>query len=378
MTQKTNAPRMAHRFLSPTLSLYLAKRFLGSVFATTIALAMVILLADGVELARRLADSSSATGEDVLMMTFLKMPDMLLQLTPFAIMLGTMLCFTSLAKSHELTTIRASGISAWQFLVPPAVICILIGLFNIFALNPFSAATLKTYERMNSTFFPNQTQGLVVEGGSIWLKQVEPDAEIIIHAKRLENLGLDLYDASLYHFDNQGRYVERLTAKSMHLNSEKSVWRIIDGTLLRPNMQSEYIDELSLPTTITKEKLKDSFNSPNSLSVWAMPKFIESLKSAGFPSMEYEMQFNRILAFPALALAMFLLAVPFSLRMLRQGGVGKLLLIGLLLGFVFYLFTNIIAGYGLQGQISLFAAAWSPALIAAIVGLALLLHFREE
>lgn len=376
MSNTATAPQTSKRFLSFTLSLYLAKRFLGSIFATTLALVMVILLADGVELARRLAERN-ASGEEVLLMTFLKMPDMLLQLTPFAIMLGTMLCFTSLAKSHELTTIRASGISAWQFLIPPAFICICIGTFNILALNPISSATLKMYERKSADYFPNQTKGLVVEGGSIWLKQIEPDAEIIIHAKRLENLGLDLYDASLFHF-SKGVYIERLTAESMHLDSEKSAWRILNGTLLRPNMKSEYIDELELPTTITKEKLKDSFNSPNSLSVWAMPDFINSLKEAGFPSLEYEMQFHRILAYPALALAMFILAVPFSLRMLRQGGIGKLLLTGLLLGFAFYLFTNIIAGYGLQGQIPLALAAWSPACIAALVGLALLLHFREE
>ncbi len=64
--------------------------------------------------------------------------------------------------------------------------------------------------------------------------------------------------------------------------------------------------------------------------------------------------------------------------MSRRGGIGNLLLIGLTSGFGFYLFSNIIGAYGLSGRLNIALAAWTPTLIAALIGLALLLHFGEE
>ncbi|MFT7144553.1 MAG: lipopolysaccharide export system permease protein, partial [bacterium] len=118
--------------LTPTLFIYLAKRFLASVFFTTITLLGIVSLLDFMELTRRLGAKNIDAGPVALEMLLLKMPDQLLQLTPFAILIGTLLCFSKLTKDHELIVIRASGVPARNFLISPLIVCMTIGLFNLF------------------------------------------------------------------------------------------------------------------------------------------------------------------------------------------------------------------------------------------------------
>ena len=77
-------------------------------------------------------------------------------------------------------------------------------------------------------------------------------------------------------------------------------------------------------------------------------------------------------------MAMFILAAPFSLRFSRRGGLGKLLLVGLCFGFVFYMFNNVILTLAQAGRLNIYIAIVIPILIAGLTGVYMLLHFREE
>ena len=373
----------SRRFYSATLFLYLSRQFLATVFSTSLALAAVLLAAETIELLRRVS-GKAVSNPDIVKLIFLKMPDMLLQIAPFAVMLGTLFCFFRLTRNNELAAIRASGVSAWQFLVPPMAMCLIIGAFNVLVLNPFSASALKRYERLNAELFPGSARGLVVEGGAIWLKQDEADADVIIYADKVHEQGQELKGVTVFKFTKGGAFINMMAAATMSLDEHNadaqnvSDWVLNDVKVLTTHEAVQHLDNVRLPTSMTMEKLQSSFTSPNTLSIWQLPEFIETLRETGFPTATHELHMHRIFAMPAMALAMFLLAVPFPLRLSRRGGIGNLLLIGLTSGFGFYLFSNIIGAYGLSGRLNIALAAWTPTLIAALAGLALLLHFGEE
>jgi lipopolysaccharide export system permease protein len=54
-----------------------------------------------------------------------------------------------------------------------------------------------------------------------------------------------------------------------------------------------------------------------------------------------------------------------------------LLVIGIAAGFTFYFFSNLIYAFGASGTLPLMLAAWAPALVAMMMGAALLLHFED-
>ncbi len=361
---------------SPTLAFYLGKRYLTSLFLTTIVLSTLVFILEIVEISRKLGAKEGIESTLGLKLVLLKMPDMILQIVPFVILLGTLICFAKLTKDQELTAIRACGLPARQFLIPPIIVCLAIGAFNILAVNPLAATMLKQYEHIHNEIFPGSTQGLVTSGGQIWLKQKEKDRDILIYAQNVINNGHELENATLFIFNADGSFKMRIDTPKMKLKEQR--WVLKDVVKIEPRKASKKQPIYILPTSLKPETIRNSFTSPNTLSVWQLHKFIKLLKSTGFPSQKHELYWQKLMASPALILAMFLLAAPFSLHFSRSRGTGVLLLLGLCFGFLFYFFTNLVTTQGLSGAISLAVAAWLPTVIAGFLGLAFFLHFREE
>jgi lipopolysaccharide export system permease protein len=235
---------------------------------------------------------------------------------------------------------------------------------------------LKQYEHVHNDIFPGSTQGLVTNGGQIWLKQQEEDRDILIYAQNVTEQGHKLEKATLFVFNKDGVFQTRVDAEKMFLTDEK--WILSNIVKIKPGVPSEKYDRYILPTTLKPEMIQNSFTSPNTLSVWEMGKFIKLLKDTGFPSQKHELYWHKLMASPALILAMFLLAAPFALHFSRNRSTGSILLLGLVFGFLFYFFTNLVSTQGLSGAINLAVAAWIPTAIAGFLGLSFFLHFREE
>ena len=82
-------------------------------------------------------------------------------------------------------------------------------------------------------------------------------------------------------------------------------------------------------------------------------------------------------ATPLLLAAMIMLAAAFSLRPQRQGHVVLVIVLGLLAGFLLYFLSNFVFALGLSGKIPVILAGWAPAVISAMLGMALLLHLED-
>ena len=366
---------MSSRHLSLTISSYIGKQFFWSLLATTLVLVVVVMLGDGIELIRRVSSKNLAGGE-ILALVMLKTPYLMLKLVPFIVLLGTISCFARLSKTQELTALRASGVSVWQFLLGPTVVCILVGTFNIALLNPLAASTLREYERRMNVLFPDNAEGLVTAGGSIWLKQPSSSGETIIYGAKVQENGTTLDGATLFQLNTNGAFKERLDASQMSLRGTQ--WQMQNVARLTPGQQAEFLPQLNMATPLTAENIQRSFTSPETLSVWALPSFIQNLRAAGFSTMAHEVHLQQIFASPALMMAMFLLAIPFALRLQRFGGVGQLMVIGVAVGFIFYLFNNIVVAYSLSGRLDAIVASWLPIMVAGLLGTTLLLQFGEE
>lgn len=77
----------------------------------------------------------------------MKLPQIVEQTLPFALLIASMMAFTRLNRRSELSIIRASGISAWRFLTPVMILGVVLGLFTMMVLNPFAAKLTESFEQ---------------------------------------------------------------------------------------------------------------------------------------------------------------------------------------------------------------------------------------
>jgi lipopolysaccharide export system permease protein len=136
-------------------------------------------------------------------------------------------------------------------------------------------------------------------------------------------------------------------------------------------------DEIRLATTLTPRKIEESFASPDTMSFWDLPGFIELLEQSGFPAQRHRLHFNVLLARPFLLCAMVLVAATFSLRMQRRGGATLMIVGGVASGFLLYFLSDIVFALGLSTKIPVALAAWTPTGVSLIFGTSMLLHLED-
>ncbi|MFL1460641.1 LPS export ABC transporter permease LptG [Roseococcus sp. DSY-14] len=370
---------------APTLTLYVARRFLGATLTMLMALTLLVSMFDFIELLRRGATRPDATFALVATIAALRMPFVATQIMPFAILLGGILAFWRLARSSELIVARAAGISAWGFLSGPMLVAILFGTVAVAAVSPISSALLSRAERLDASFLRAGGGVTALAGGRLWLRQadrgLEPGGVAIVSGRPARLLATDraeftLAEVSIWRLSAGDRVLARIEAPRARL--QPGAWLLEDATAFLPGeRQGRPAEALSLPTDLTPDRIEDSFASPDTLSFWALPGFIAVLEQAGFSALRHRLQYQSMLSTPVLAMAMALLAAGFSMRHSRRGGVGRMIGAGVAAGFALFMLDRITGEFGESGALPVAIAAWVPAATGLLAALALLVYQED-
>ena len=91
-------------------------------------------------------------------------------------------------------------------------------------------------------------------------------------------------------------------------------WWLDGARIIKPDKLPESVGMLRLPTDLTVGRVQESFASPDTFSVWALPDFIALLERSGFSAIRHRLHFQALMALPLLAGVMCLVSAGFSMR----------------------------------------------------------------
>lgn len=361
-----------------TLWRYLLVCFLRALLAVQAVIALVVLLAAGVENLRRFSDAATLA---VFRLTALQAPEVLYQAFPLVLMLASLVTFLRLARTSELVVMRAAGVSALRLIGVPAVAALALALALVMLVNPLVATSITTGAAMEDTLRGRETSRLSVSADGLWLRQADPGGgQTVIQAARANPDGTILNRVRLHRFDPDGRLYARIEAGSARL--ETGHWLLVGAEewLRTPDGRFDRSGDtvaLRLATALTGQQILDSFSPPETLSFWELGRFIGQMEEAGFSGRRHRLFLQSELAKPALFAAMVLIGAAFALRPARFGQVGVMILLAVLAGFSLYFLKDFAESLGASGAIPLMVAAWTPPVAAILLALGLLLHLED-
>ncbi len=368
-----------------TLMTYVARRFAAMALLMVLALSMLVALFDLIELLRRAATRPEANFALVSQIAVLRVPYVAMQILPFAVLLGGIIAFWRLTRFSELVVARAAGISAWGFLAGPVLVALLLGLGASTALSPLSSAMLARAERLDQLYLRNVGGITALAGGRLWLRQadegLQPQGVAIISGRPIASRelrpgeALRLAEVSVWRLSAEDRPLARIEATSALLQPGR--WRFEGAMVFGADRVAGAPQNLDFPTELTPERIENSFATPDTLSLWALPEFIKILEAAGFSAIRHRLHFQSLLALPLLAIAMALLAAGFSMRSARRGGVARMIAGGVSAGFALFVLDKITGEFGEAGTLPVVLAAWAPAGAGFLLAAALLLHLED-
>jgi lipopolysaccharide export system permease protein len=356
-----------------TLYRYLAVQFFLGVVVVYCAVLMLAFSIDIVDLLNRTA--GHGVGFSVVVgMAVLQLPDLGQKFLPFAILLGGVFTFARLSRSQELVATRAAGISAWDFLLPPLVVAVLVGICAVTVFTPVSARMFAEFAGMEARYVKGEASQLSVSQNGLWLRQGNETQQSVIHALRVADQGQHLEDVIVFLYGAEDQFRGRIDAKTGQLQDR--AWLLKDAWVSGPGGTPKHHETYLLDTTLTPAQIQESFASPDTLSFWDLPSFIRAAQAAGFSATRYQLYLYTLYALPALFAAMVFMAASFSLRISREGGVIKVILFSAACGFGVYFFSDLTRVLGQSGAVPVLLAATAPAIAAILIGMTLL--FNQE
>ncbi|SHH14639.1 LPS export ABC transporter permease LptG [Bradyrhizobium erythrophlei] len=361
--------------MTNTLGRYFAGRFVISALGVFLSIFLLLVLVDYIEMVRKTSGLVSASAVVVAETSLFRVPQLLEKMMPFCILIGAMTCYLALSRRLELVVARAAGVSAWQFIAPALASAIVLGILATAAYNPMSANLRELSKQMEADLFGSAPGGGIQDASGFWLNLINSDGQVIINAARSEQQGVRLTGLTLFRFDNDFQFKERIEAREATL--EDGYWLFKSARRYSLDSPPVEQDSFRLATSLTAAQVRNSFSTPETVSFWQLPSYIRSSESSGFATAGYRLQYHKLLAQPFLLAAMVMLAASVSLRFFRMGGVQKMVLSGVGAGFLLYVLSKVTEDLSKAELMHPIAAAWLPVLVGGLTGFLALLYQED-
>ncbi len=359
------------------LDRYLLSSTLTALGTALAVVGTVVVLIEFVELTRDVGARSEVSALQLLWLTVLETPAIMLTLLPFVFLFGVLGAYVSLNRRSELVAMRAAGVSAWRFILPAAGAAFAIGLLTLAVFSPLASILNTQFETLRATVTSDYSNR---PPKHVWLRQGDGRTQIVLRAESSaggDRLVLNGVSVFIYRVDAQGvpRFDRRIDAKQARLAG--GLWRLTGVRSADKGGMAQESDSVTLPSTVTDAAALQRFASPQAVPVWSLPTAIGRAEQAGLAPTGYQIRLYQLLAMPVLFAAMAILAAAFSLRMVRLGGLAKLAGAGVAIGFGFFFFNELCGAMGRSGILPPIAAAWAPPLLALLSGLTLLSYTED-
>jgi lipopolysaccharide export system permease protein len=356
-----------------TLGGYIALRLLKQIGAVFITIYLLILTLDFVELMRRAGDARDASTALMATLAFYRAPSIAEQILPFAVLFGAMAALLGLSRKLELVVARAAGVSAWQFLLPAVGVAFLLGVVAVAAFNPLAAEFKQRAAGLEAQIFSRS--GRLATDQELWLRQRSVDGQSVVRAASVTEQGRQLNQVTFFNYDEQGRFLERVEADKAVLFD--GYWELTNVRVVSTLDEPQTYAHSVIATNLEREQVRRSFTPADQVSYWDLPEVIDRTERAGLDATRYRLQQAALNARPLLLVAMILVAATVSLRFFRFGGVARMVLGGVVAGFVLYVATELTEDLGANGIMRPAMAAWLPAILGSLLGVLALLHLED-
>jgi len=359
-----------------TLPRYFARTFLTWFAVFTFGVTSLILLFDFSELIRRASTKDNVNFDNLIKMTFLKLPHLLEMLLPFIVLFSAMFALWKLNRQNEISVSRAAGLSIWQLLSPFMIVALFIGFFDLFVINSASSGLLAKHKTMVAEVFHNNKGGISISKTGIWLRYASDTGPIVLRVGHINVEEKLLSNLTILEYDDKDILQVRIDATTANFVGEGLM---LNNVWIYP-YKAEPIHHENLPynTALSLHHIQDNKRDPETISFWELPSFIDLLEESGLSSVKYRLYFQAIIARAFWLISMILLAATCTLRPIRQGKQFLFMLPAALIGFSWYFLRDITYAMGQSSTLPVTLAAWSPVAISAMIGLVTLLHIEEH
>jgi lipopolysaccharide export system permease protein len=361
-------------FPSRNLAFYMVRLFLTRSFAVLVALILVLMTLDLLGESGKILAVPGNGDAALWHYVALRIPLLVARFLPFSVLLGTLIAFVGLNQHSEVVAMKAAGLSAHQILAPLIVASIGIAAL-LFTFNEVvvvkSARVVNAWSDNDYKPIPPQSGVL----GNVWIL----NGDDLIRAGVVGGQPPHLTALRVTIYDRSGGILGRVIHADKAVPEPQSGdWLLSGVRIYDANMNViRNSGTMRAMAGVTPSQLTLAKVSPDELDYWTLKRRIAELEAAGRPTDEARAGLAHKISGPLSTLLMPLLAAVAAFGLARSGQVLFRAVIGMALGFAYFVADNFSLAMGNAGAYPPLVAAWAPFFLFLLIGEAVLIRTEE-
>lgn len=357
---------------------YMLREFVKVFAMCFLGLMTVYLVVDFFEKLRRFLryDASLLT---MLEYFALRTPFISFQVAPFAVLVATLLTLGVLSRNHEITAMRACGISLYRIASP--FIC--FGLAMALALFGLSAVLIPV-----ATAAADYVRTVKIEkkSGTLSFKADRPwvrlSNHVLMNVEVVDPDGTTLRSVRLYRLGSEFRLSEIVEAKELRYT--RRGWYLINGIQRSLQPDGALVVEPFQFKPIVLDQTPADFHTAvtlesDEMTLRSLRAYAERLRREGYNFSRFLTDYHGRVAFPFVCVIMVIVGIALSLR---QSGVrGSSMAMGmgqaLFIGFFYWATHSVAIAFGRTAVLSPMMAGWAANLLYLSFGSYLFLRVKQ-
>lgn len=360
-------------FPSRVLTIYLSKLFFVRILAMLAVLVLVLMMLDLLSSSGKILAVEGNGQAQLWTYVTLRVPQLIARFLPYSVLLATIISLITLNQNSEVIAMKAAGLSAHQVLAPLLLTAGLVSLAS-FAFNERivtrATATLSAWEA--NDFGPIPPDSGVKSNVYLTAGQNILTANSVTGA----DSATTMTGVTFYRRDNQGLLAEQIRAARATYAAPG--WELIDA--IRFDVQTASttkVGAITVAEEITPDQIELSTVNPDAQDFWELSQSIAEFEAAGRRTSELQARWWHKISGPLSAFLMPLLGAVAAFGLARSGQLFVRAIIGMGLGFTYFVVDNAALAMGNFGGYPPFLAAWAPFFLFLLIGETVLVRTEE-
>lgn len=363
---------MSGFFPSRTMSIYMGRMFLTRTFAILAALVIILQALDLLSESGKILAVPGNGSDQVWRYVGLRVPQIVSTFLPFSVLLGTILTMITMNANSEVIALKASGLSAHQVLAPLMVTALGVAIVS-FTFNERivvrATGTLEQWKKVEYGPLPVDRG----DRSNVWVRY----GDNLMQVTQVKGKGNAVQLHGIKVYERAGRRLRSVLLADRGVRDGEG-WRINGGRRFDVDTgETTTVGSLRIADDIRPDQFTLQQVDAESLPFPQLKEAIDDLKLAGRPTKALEGSLWHKLSGPLSAILMPLLGAVAAFGIARSGKLFVRAVIGMALGFLYFVADNFALSMGNLGAYPPFLAAWAPFLLFALIGELVLLRTEE-
>ncbi|MEE4349941.1 MAG: LPS export ABC transporter permease LptG [Pacificimonas sp.] len=357
---------------SNTLALYQARLFGLRILGFAFVLIGLLQVLDLLTVSEDILSVEGNGNAELMRYLTLRLPQLADTFLPFSVLLGALVTWSSLNQSSEITVMRGAGMSPHAILMPMMVTAVVVAALHFWFSETILPETNRELDAWQQADYGPFDPEAPDRRSDVW--QIG-DTDVLF-AEEVAGDGADtvLSGVEVYTKDG-GRLEAQITAASAR--PVAGGWQLSDAR--RFDVARGAMVDVGAPVVgagIDPQRYEIILPDPDEVNAAELRASIRELEAAGVATDGLKTSLYQKYVKPLSAILMPLLGAVAGFGLARSGQLFMRTVIGLALGFAYFVADNAMLAMGEFGATPPILAAWGPFLLFFLVGEALI--FRTE